>query len=348
VFAKLGKLDPTALSNLTRRRDILLGLVPKNSLSKFNAALLMAPTATRRLVSGATQEAFEEVAALAGNYLVDKYSTQQNFEVEETNKFNLSSTLDTFIEGFIPSLFISGATNLSSRNAMRQERLSQARWNIANNPEQYKQLIANRVSNQQITKEEGLKKTAAIDNIARRLDSMTELNNVKSLTNLLDDKELQFAHFNNRLFQEDLLNVDTTELSPEQVKSYEDLLANTSNSILSTVKLADKYVGLDETEKKSIISKLFETQANAATNADTNLSTLIGIAEQTRQSLLSVPVNDDRYTFVSEEYKKFQDKIDASIQERLGRFSQTVILLTYEEADKVGVLLDAPGFAQVA
>jgi hypothetical protein len=324
VFAKLGKLDPTALSNLTRRRDILLGLVPKNSLSKFNAALLMAPTATRRLVSGATQEAFEEVAALAGNYLIDKYSTQQNFEVEETNKFNLSSTLDTFIEGFIPSLFISGATNLSSRNAMRQERLSQARWNIANNPEQYKQLIANRVSNQQITKEEGLKKTAAIDNIARRLDSMTELNNVKSLTNLLDDKELQFAHFNNRLFQEDLLNVDTTELSPEQVKSYEDLLANTSNSILSTVKLADKYVGLDETEKKAIISKLFETQANAATNADTNLSTLIGIAEQTRQSLLSVPVNDDRYTFVSEEYKKFQDKIDASIQERLGRFSQTL------------------------
>jgi hypothetical protein len=324
VFAKLGKLDPTALSNLTRRRDILLGLVPKNSLSKFNAALLMAPTATRRLVSGATQEAFEEVAALAGNYLVDKYSTQQNFEVEETNKLNLSSALDTFIEGFIPSLFISGATNLSSRNAMRQERLSQARWNIANNPEQYKQLIANRVSNQQITKEEGLKKTAAIDNIARRLDSMTEINNIKSLTNLLDDKELQFAHFNNRLFQEDLLNVDTTELSPEQLQSYEDLLANTSNSILSTVKLADKYVGLDETEKKSIISRLFETQANAATNADTNLSTLIGIAEQTRQSLLSVPVNDDRYTFVSEEYKKFQDKIDASIQERLGRFSQTL------------------------
>ena len=324
IFAKLGKLDPTSISRLTRRRDLLMGLLPKNSLSGFNAALLMAPTATRRLLSGASQEAFEEVASLVGNYFVDKYSSQQNFEVEETNKLNWGSALDTFVEGFIPSLFISGATNLTSRNAIRRERLSQARWNIANNPEQYKQLVANEVSNQKITKEEGLKKTAAIDNIARRLDSMTEINHIKSLTNLLDDKELQFAHFNNRLFQEDLLNVDTTELSPEQLQEYEDLLANTSKSILTTSKLADKYVGLDETDKKAIISKLFETQANAATSADTNLSTLLGIAEQTRQSLLSVPVNDARYAFVSEEYKKFQDKIDVSIQERLGRFSQTL------------------------
>lgn len=284
----------------------------------------MAPTATRRLLSGATQEAFEEVAALVGNYFVDKYSTQQNFEVEETNKLNWGSALDTFVEGFIPSLFISGATNLTSRNAMRQERLSQARWNIANNPEQYKQLVANEVSNQKITKDEGLKKTAAIDNIARRLDSMTEINHIKSLTNLLDDKELQFAHFNNHLFQEDLLNVDTTQLSPEQLQEYEDLLANTSKSILTTSKLADKYVGLDETDKKAIISKLFETQANAATNADTNLSALLRIAEQTRQSLLSVPVNDARYAFVSDEYKKFQDKVDVSIQERLGSFNQTL------------------------
>ena len=95
---------------------------------------------------------------------------------------------------FIPSLFISGATNLASKGAMKQERLGQARWNIANNPEKYKQLVANKVQAGKLTKEEGLKQTAAVDNLSKRLDSMTDMKNIKNLTNLLDDKELQFQY----------------------------------------------------------------------------------------------------------------------------------------------------------
>ena len=112
------------------------------------------------------------------------------------------------------------------------------------------------------------------------------------------------------MFQEDLLNVDTTQLSPEQLTEYQDSLAKTSKEILTTKKLSDKYTGLEETDKREIISKLFNSQAKAAISPDTRMTSLLGIAEQTRQSLLTVPVADERYQFVNEEYKKFQDQVE--------------------------------------
>jgi hypothetical protein len=324
AFAKLGKLDPANLSRLTTQRDLLLGLLPKGALSPSKAAMLMAPAAIRRTLSGASQESIEELGSLVGNYFVDKYASSQNFEVEETNQITGDAFLDTFVEGFIPSLFVSGATTAFSKSAIKKERLDQARWNIANNPEKYKQLIANKVQLNKLTKEEGLKQTAAVDNLSRRLDSIPEMKNIKNLTNLLDDKELQFSYFNNQLFQEDLLNVDPTQLSPEQLKEYEDSLAKTSKEILTTKKLADKYAGLEEADKKAIISKLFDSQAKAAISPETRLTSLLGIAEQTRQSLLSVPVGDERYEFVSEQYKKFQSTVDANIVERVNTFRNTL------------------------
>jgi hypothetical protein len=324
AFAKLGKLDPASLSRLTTQRDLLLGLLPKGALSPTKAALLMAPAAIRRTLSGATQESVEELGSLVGNYFVDKYASSQNFEVEETNQLTGDAFLDTFVEGFIPSLFISGATNLASRGAMKQERLGQARWNIANNPEKYKQLVANKVQSGKLTKEEGLKQTAAVDNLSKRLDSMTEMKNIKNLTNLLDDKELQFQYFNNHMFQEDLLNVDPTQLSPEQLTDYQDSLAKTSKEILTTKKLSDKYTGLEEVDKREIISKLFNSQAKAAVSPNTRMESLLSIAEQTRQSLLTVPAADERYQFVNEEYKKFQDQVDASIVARVTNFKTTL------------------------
>ena len=324
AFAKLGKLDPASLSRLTTQRDLLLGLLPKGALSPTKAALLMAPAAIRRTLSGATQESVEELGSLVGNYFVDKYASSQNFEVEETNQLTGDAFLDTFVEGFIPSLFISGATNLASKGAMKKERLGQARWNIANNPEKYKQLVANKVQAGKLTKEEGLKQTAAVDNLSKRLDSMTDMKNIKNLTNLLDDKELQFQYFNNSMFQEDLLNVDTTQLSPEQLTEYEDSLAKTSKEILTTKKLSDKYTGLEETDKREIISKLFNSQAKDAVSPNTRMESLLSIAEQTRQSLLTVPVADERYQFVNEEYKKFQDQVDASIVARITNFKTTL------------------------
>jgi len=322
IFSKLGKLDPTALGQLTVKRDALLGLLPKGALSAKDAALLMAPAAIRRTLSGAAQESIEELGSLVGNYFVDKYASSQNFEVEETNKLTTESFLDTFVEGFIPSLFISGGSNLFAKNALRQERLNQARWNIANNPDKYKQVIANQVQEGKLTKQEGLQKTAAVDNLGRRLDAMTEINHIKSLTNLLDDKEKQYNYFSSVLSQEDMLTVDTTELSEEQLKEYQASLDKINKEIITTKSLTDKYAGLEESDKREIISKLFNSQAKEAESTDTSMASLLSIATQTRQSLLSLPVSDPRYEFVAAEYKKFQDRVDSSLSTRIQNFTQ--------------------------
>ena len=324
VFSKLGKLDPTALGQLTIKRDALLGLLPKGALSAKDAALLMAPASVRRTLSGAAQESIEELGSLVGNYFVDKYASSQNFEVEETNKITTESFLDTLVEGFIPSLFISGGSNLFSRGALRQERLNQARWNIANNPEKYKQVIANQVQQGKLTKEEGLKRTAAVDNLGRRLESMTEINHIKSLTNLLDDKEAQYNYFTSLLKKEDFLLVDTTQLSEDQLKEYQTSLDKVDKDIINTKSLTDKYAGLEESDKREIISKLFNSQAKAAESTDTSIESLLGIAAQTRQSLLSLPVSDPRYEFVAAEYKKFQDRVDSSLSTRIQNFTQVL------------------------
>jgi len=321
AFAKLGKLDPASLSRLTVKRDVLLGLLPKGAISPAKAALLMAPAALRRTLTGASQEAIEELGSLVGNYVVDQYASNQNFEVEETNQLTGEAFLDTFVEGFIPSLFISGGSTLLAKGAMKKERLDQARWNIANNPEKYKQLIANQVQNQKITKDEGLKRTVAIDRLAKQLDVIPEIQNIKSLTTLLDDKEAQYNFFNNVLFQEDLLTVDTTQLSEEQVEQHKESLAKVSKDILTTKKLADKYAGLEENDKKAIISKLFDKQAQAATSEDATLSSIMFTAEQTKQMMVTAPVNDPRYEFINEQYKNFQSKVDANIRTRVENFA---------------------------
>jgi len=321
AFAKLGKLDPASLSRLTVKRDVLLGLLPKGAISPAKAALLMAPAALRRTLTGASQESIEELGSLVGNYVVDQYASNQNFEVEETNQLTGEAFLDTFVEGFIPSLFISGGSTLLAKGAMKKERLDQARWNIANNPEKYKQLIANQVQNQKITKEEGLKRTVAIDRLAKQLEVIPDIQNIKSLTTLLDDKEAQYNFFNNVLFQEDLLTVDTTQLSEEQVKQHGESLAKVSKDILTTKKLADKYAGLEENDKKAIISKLFDKQAQAATSEDATLSSIMFTAEQTKQMMVTAPVNDPRYEFINEQYKNFQSKVDANIRTRVENFA---------------------------
>jgi len=321
AFAKLGKLDPASLSRLTVKRDVLLGLLPKGAISPAKAALLMAPAALRRTLSGASQESIEELGSLVGNYVVDQYASNQNFEVEETNQLTGEAFLDTLVEGFIPSLFISGGSTLLAKGAMKKERLDQARWNIANNPEKYKQLIANQVQNQKITKDEGLKRTVAIDRLAKQLEVIPDIQNIKSLTTLLDDKEAQYNFFNNVLFQEDLLTVDTTQLSEEQVEQHKESLAKVSKDILTTKKLADKYAGLEENDKKAIISKLFDKQAQAATSEDATLSSIMFTAEQTKQMMVTAPVNDPRYEFINEQYKNFQSKVDANIRTRVENFA---------------------------
>jgi hypothetical protein len=257
MFKKLGKFDPIRLSNITLRRDIALGLAPKNALNKTKAALLTAPSAIRRTLSGAAQETLEEEGALFGNYFVDKYASSHNFSVEEANDLTLDNFLETAVTGFIPSLFISGSTNLVGSKKIRR---NQARWNIANNPNLYLNRIEKQVSSGKITREEGIKRSAQVKQLESRLDAFEDISNIKNLSTLLDDKELQSEFFNAQLLTEEMLDIDVTDLSEEQKKNYDTILEEAAKTIQSARDISYKYQGLSENEKQDIIANVFKNK----------------------------------------------------------------------------------------
>jgi len=332
LFKKIGDKIPLDFTRLTAKRDLLMGLVPNNAISKLNAALLVAPALVRKTLSGATQESIEELGSLLGNHIIDKYAATKNFEVQQDNELTWDNALSTFVEGFIPSLFISGIqssasykTKIGGQTQVRSaymDRRDQARWNIANNPETYKAFVNKKFQDNKISPEERIKQLAAIDNLANRLNSMQDIVNIKDLSTLLDDREAQVSFFNNVLFQEELLTVDPTSLSAEELKAYEDSLQSTSNILLTLKNNADKYAGLTEVEKQEILSKQFDKKASAAENPNTSLIDLLTVASQTSSAVSQVPENDPRYEFLTAQYNKFQERVNATIADRIDGFQQ--------------------------
>lgn len=332
IFKKIGDKIPLDFTKLTAKRDLLMGLLPNNAISSFNAALLVAPSLVRKTLSGATQESIEELGSLFGNHFIDKYASAKNFEVQQDNELTWDNALSTFVEGFIPSLFISGLQSgapykvkvgkESQWRTAYMDRRDQARWDIANNAETYKAFVNKKFQDNKITPEERIKQLAAIDNLSNRLESMKDIANIKDLSNLLDDKESQVSFFNNVLFQEDLLTVDPTTLTPEELKSYEDSLQSTSNILLSLKNKADKYAGLTEQEKQQILSEQFNKKAKAVENPDNSLSDLLSVAAHTQDVISRVPEGDSRYEFLTGEYNKFQERVNATIADRIDGFQQ--------------------------
>jgi len=319
MFKRLGKLDPTNLAEVTLRRDITLGLVPKNSLSKTKAALLSAPSAIRKTLSGAAQEALEEEASLLGNYFVDKYASSHNLSIEQSNDLTLDNILETYVSGFIPSLFISGTTSLVNNKKNRRD---QARWNIANNPNLYLNRIQKQIESGTITREEGLKKTAAVKALENRLADFENIGNIKNLSTLLDDKDLQSQFFNDQLLTEELLNVDVSELSEEQIQNYNTLLEEASKTIQKAKDISFKYQNLGENDKREIISNVFKKQKDAVTDPNSRISSLIGARNTTKRYLDQVTDQDPRKDFIKQEYQDYLDTVDSQLVERLQGFQQ--------------------------
>ena len=319
MFKRLGKLDPTNLAEVTLRRDIALGLVPKNSLSKTKAALLSAPSAIRRTLSGAAQEALEEEASLLGNYFVDKYAASHNLSIEQSNDITADNILETLISGFIPSLFISGTTSLVNNKKNRRD---QARWNIANNPNLYLNRIQKQIESGAITREEGLKRTAAVKALENRLADFEYIGNIKNLSTLLDDKDLQSKFFNDTLLTEELLNIDVSELNEEQIKNYNTLLEEASKTIQKAKDISFKYQNLGENDKREIISNVFKKQKDAVTDPNSRISSLIGARNTTKRYLGQVTDQDPRKDFIKQEYQDYLDTVDSQLVERLQGFQQ--------------------------
>lgn len=321
AFKKLGKLDPTNLANLTLKRDLLLGLSPKGSLSKFKAGLLVAPSTIRKTLSGAAQEALEEEASLLGNFFVDKYAASQNFSIEQSNELTGENFLETFISGFIPSLVISGTQTTLSNNRHRRD---QARWDIANNPTLYTNRINEQVKSGKITKSEGLRRAAAVKNLSDRLNDMEDLRNLKNLSTLLDDKDLQYNFFNKVLFKEELLNIDTANFTDEQKAEYEKALEEADKVILEAKDKSYKYQSLSEQEKKDIIKGVFEKQKNKLVNPDLSVASLLSLSNSVNSIVSKVDSKDPRFEYMASLYEDYRDTVDNTLADRIDGFQQTL------------------------
>jgi hypothetical protein len=343
VFQRLGKFDPTNLAEMTLKRDILLGLTPKNALKPLKAALLTAPSSARKILSGAAQEALEEEGSLLGNYFVDRYASKQNFEIEQANELTMDNFLETLVSGFIPSLFISGSQVVQTNNKHRRD---QARWDIANNPNLYLNRIEQQVSSGKITKQEGLRRTAAVKNLETRLDSMVDLRNIKNLSTLLDDKDEQFRYFNSQMLMEEMLDIDATQFTDEQKTNYQNLLDEASKVSLSAKDMAYKYQSLSEEEKKNIIKGTFETQKKGATDPNTPIISLLGASASVDAILSEIDPKDPRAEYIASLYEDYSSTVNSTLVERIDGFQET--LENTPEEVTLAELLFAKKFLQPA
>lgn len=319
-FKKIADKLPFGLDALSRKADVLLSLYPSGTLTKTKAALLMLPARLRKVVSEGVQEGLvEEEGSLLGNYFVDKYASSKNFEITAANDLTLDNVISTGIGGFIPSLFVSGAVELYTKNGGK-ERLRQARWDLANNPATYKDFITKQVQANKITPEQGHERMALVDNLNNTLESMTEMGNIKDLTTLLDDKEAQKNYFHSVLENGDLLKIDRLALSPEQQKDYDALLARNADTIEKSKKNIEKYTNLTSPEKEQIVSNVFEERAKRLEDPNTSLSDVLTAADYARKQIAQFKKSDKNYDFVQSEYEKYHARAEATIADRVDNF----------------------------
>jgi len=339
AFSKLGSKLPFDINRFSTKIDLLLGLTPTGSMSRLTAARLLAPTILKNTLGQATQESIEEMGSLIGNHFVDKYAQGQNFEVPQENELSGEAFLETFVSGFIPSLFIGG---VSGNLGVQKYRTGTARWDIANNPETYKAIIARQVESGKVSKEEGIKKVAQVQALTNRLNEMMpEMSNIKSLNTLLDDKEAQFNHFTNVEFLDKLLNIDVTQLTPEQKTEYDTELEEAKNTVIKTREMADKYAKLTEVDKRGIIEKNFNSKIEALQNPETKLGTILNLTQTMDPNQGKKMKNDERYQFMNEMYEKYNSAVTETLNDRVSTF-EDILLNSPEQLTllELGVMRD--------
>jgi len=323
AFGKLGSKLPFDVNRFSTKIDLLLGLTPAGSMSRMTAARLLAPTILKNTLGQATQESIEEIGSLLGNHFVDKYAQGQNFEVPQENELSVDSIQETFVSGFIPSLFIGG---VSGNMGVQKYRTGTARWDIANNPETYKAIIARQVESGKLSKEEGIKKVAQVQAVSNKLDQMMpEMSNIRNLNTLLDDKEAQFNYFTNVEFLDSLLDVDVTQFTPEQQAEYDKELEEAKNTVIKTREMADKYANLTEVEKRGIIEKNFNSKIEALQNPETKLGTILGLAESMDPNQGKKMENDERYQLMNQMYEKYNSAVTETLHDRVSTFEDILL-----------------------
>lgn len=269
-FLGNAKLGTKALGATEKKYFIAQTLVPEFTTLSTAAKnfLTSSAYAGKAIASQSLQEGFEEEISMFANYFLDKvYKTKDDQFGEKPQELDTSSILGfgnsmitTFINSAASGLLMSGASIAASRNQDR----NYMRFNIANNPELFKQELTKQLQNNQITQDQynrGILETNRLTQLKERANS-TMMNLVDGAT-LLEDKDQQYDYFSRLLRRDDLLQkVDYTAMSDEDKVEYAKQVETVEKEIDSYENLAKQYAEMPQEKKEEVLAKMVQRQLN--------------------------------------------------------------------------------------
>jgi hypothetical protein len=269
-------LGTKALNNSSRKYFIAQTLVPEfTTLSNAGKNFLLGTVyAGKALGKQTLQEGAEEELSMFANYILDKQletkddlygKREQELDDSSVGGF-FKSVAKTFVESAAAGLLMSGTAIGSSRTEDR----NYMRFNIANNPDQFKAELKSQLEAKKITQDQynkGILETGRLSQLQEQATS-TMMNLVDS-ENLLEDHDKQYEYFSKLLTRDDLLTkVDYNALSEAEKAEYVKKVETVEKEIDSFENSARQYANMPKEEKEGILAKMF--QKNLETVKNTN------------------------------------------------------------------------------
>lgn len=201
----------------------------------------------------------EEEASLFGNYLADQFALNKNVEYVPQNEISSENLWKTAIDSTASMLLTAPFMGGGSKRADNRK-ISDARFNIATNPEYFKSFFAGQVKRGEITTEQFIEKSAKVDHYNAQLRSLpAKMGSIRNLNNLLEDTEKQSAYFDAYLQREKLLEYTPTE---EEKDAYFNELERLNNSMEEVEKIANIYDNMTTKEKEQVVADSLEENYN--------------------------------------------------------------------------------------
>jgi len=269
-------LGTKALNNSSRKYFTAQTLVPEfTTLSNAGKNFLLGTVyAGKALGKQTLQEGAEEELSMFANYILDKQletkddlygKREQELDDSSVEGF-FKSVAKTFVESAAAGLLMSGTAIGSSRTEDR----NYMRFNIANNPDQFKTELKSQLEAKKITQDQynkGILETGRLSQLQEQATS-TMMNLVDS-ENLLEDHDKQYEYFSKLLTRDDLLTkVDYNALSETEKAEYVKKVETVEKEIDSFENSARQYANMPKEEKEGILAKMF--QKNLETVKNTN------------------------------------------------------------------------------
>ena len=275
-FLGNSKLGTKALGATEKKYFIAQTLNPEfSSLSTSAKNFLLGSYYTGKSLAKQTlQEGAEEEISMFANYFLDKVYKTKDEELgkkpEEVDDSSIAgfaqSMVKTFVESAAAGLLMSGTSIASSRNEDR----NYMRFNIANNPQLFKQELTKQLQNNEINQDQynrAVLETGRLTQLKERANS-TMMNLVDAGT-LLEDKDQQYDYFSRLLTRDDLLQkVDYTAMSDEDKVEYAKQVEKVEKEIDSYENLAKQYAEMPQEKKEEVLAKMVQRQLT--TVKDTN------------------------------------------------------------------------------